>query len=75
MSRALGHASPLVTMGIYAHWIQRRQSDTLAARAEAFLVAEETDGCEMVAAPSVESRNRMQVIGGDGGRVGIEPTA
>ena len=67
VSRALGHASPLVTMGVYAHWIQRRQSNSLAAKAEAFLTAKEEDGCEMVAAPSVASRNRTEVIEEIGG--------
>ncbi len=67
VSRALGHASPLITMSVYAHWIQRRQSNSLAAMAEAFLVAEEQDGCEMVAAPSARSRNRTQVVEEIGG--------
>jgi integrase len=59
VSRALGHASPLVTLGVYAHWVQRNQSNSLATKAEAFLAAGEQNGCETVAAPSVTSRNRV----------------
>ncbi len=67
VSRALGHASPLVTMGVYAHAIQRTQGNSLAAKAEAFLVAEETDGCDLVVAPSARSRKRTQVVEEIGG--------
>jgi len=67
VSRALGHASPLVTMSVYAHWVEQSRSNSLAAKAEAFLRAEETDGCGMVAAPSPRSRKRTQVTEGNGG--------
>jgi hypothetical protein len=43
--------------------------NSLAAKAEAFLVAEEQDGCEMVAAPSARSRKRTQVADEVGGAV------
>jgi hypothetical protein len=44
-------------MGVYAHWVQQSRSNSLAA----FLVAEERDGCEMVATPSAVSRKRVQL--------------
>ena len=47
-------------MGAYAHWIQLSMGNSLAAKAEAFLVAEETGGCEMVASSSARSRKRVQ---------------
>ena len=74
VSRALGHASPLITMGTYAHAVQLSAGNTLADRAEAFLAAQETDGCELVAPRSSRARKHTEVVEKLVGRVGIEPT-
>jgi integrase len=57
VSRQLGHANVSITLGTYSHWFQQRTESGVAARLAAFLKAEETGGCVLVASPEVDSRN------------------
>lgn len=56
LSQAMGHANIAITLGVYSHWVRRRNDTGIGARLERFL-KEERAGARGKATPAIRHRN------------------